>query len=131
MPRYFAQIENNRVKQVIVADDVEFCIRTFGGEWAETFPDDPDKNYAGINHIYDPESKNFHIPKPHNGWSMDKKKRWHPPIGKERPEYIGKFAPIWNDKTLDWDYLDNKTGKLRKVALVLKDIRDSKVDPDN
>lgn len=131
MERYFAQIENGVVKQVIVADSLLFCIQTFGGEWVETFRDDPNKNYAGKGHIYHSDDKNFSIPKPHEGWSLDNKKRWQPPAGKSRPEFLGKFAPVWNDQTLDWDYLDSKTGKKRKVALILKDIRDGKVNPND
>lgn len=131
MPRYFAQIEDGIVKQVIVADTILFCIQTFGGEWVETFPDDANKNYAGIGHTYHPEEKNFSIPKPHNGWSLDSKKRWQPPAGKTRPEFLGKFAPKWNDNTLDWDYLDNKTGKVAKVATILKNIRDGKINPND
>ena len=131
MPRYFAQIEDGIVKQVIVADTILFCIQTFGGEWVETFQDDADKNYAGPGHTYHAEDKNFSIPKPHKGWSLDAKKRWQPPAGKIRPEFLGKFAPKWNDDILDWEYLDNKTGKVAKVAKILKDIRDGKVNPND
>lgn len=131
MARHFAQIENNIVQRVIVADTIEWCVKTFGGEWVETFYDDPDHNYAGEGHIYDPEDKKFNIPKPHNGWSLDNKKRWKPPTGKERPVFLGKFAPVWSDDILDWEYLDNKTGKRKKVALILKGIKEGKEDPNN
>ena len=64
---YFAQIINNIVIEVIavnsdIADGAQFCHDLLGGEWVQTFIDDPDKTYAGIGYTYDPATQNFIAP---------------------------------------------------------------------
>ena len=64
---YYAQIVDNIVTEVIVVnDDVsngeQFCHDTFGGDWAQTFMDNPDKTYAGIGYTYDQATDNFIAP---------------------------------------------------------------------
>jgi len=41
-----AKIQNNIVLEVIVADSVEWCIETFGGEWVRTYYNTIGKNFA-------------------------------------------------------------------------------------
>jgi hypothetical protein len=65
---YYAQIVNNIVTEVVVVSDdivdgAQFCTNLFGGEWVQTFMDDPNKNYAGIGYTYDLATDNF-IPPP-------------------------------------------------------------------
>ena len=65
---YCAQIVNDLVTEVIVVNaDVQnceqFCSETLGGEWVETYMNDPDKIYAGIGYTYDAATQNF-IPPP-------------------------------------------------------------------
>lgn len=48
---YYAKIVNNVVEQVIVADAE--VIKSYDGDWVETFMDDPIKSYAGIGHAHD------------------------------------------------------------------------------
>jgi hypothetical protein len=44
---YFAQIQNNEVVRVIVADDIAWCQSRLGGNWIETKIDDQTERYAG------------------------------------------------------------------------------------
>ena len=60
---HFAQIENNKVTQVIVAHSQAWCEETLGGEWVQTsynthgnqHPENRPlhKNYAGIGYSWD------------------------------------------------------------------------------
>ena len=64
---YFAQIVDNIVTDVIVVnasvpDGAQFCHDTFGGEWVQTYMDDPDKTYAGIGYTYNPATQDFIAP---------------------------------------------------------------------
>lgn len=90
---YFAEIKNNIVMRVIVADDINFCIQNLGGQWIETFIDDPVKNYAGIGHTYDIGKDNFIAQKPFNSWVLDPTCKWIPPL----PVPIDTSL-VWNEK---------------------------------
>ena len=64
---YFAQIVNNIVIEVTcvnsdIADGAQFCHDLLGGDWVQTYIDDPNKTYAGINSTYDPATDNFIAP---------------------------------------------------------------------
>ena len=64
---YFAQIDKDIVTEVIaVNDDItdgpQFCHNLLGGVWVQTFIDDPNKTYAGINFTYNPVTKDFIAP---------------------------------------------------------------------
>jgi hypothetical protein len=64
---YYAQIVDNIVTEVVVVSDdiidgVQFCTDLFGGEWVQTFMNDPNKNYAGIGYTYDSATNNFIAP---------------------------------------------------------------------
>jgi len=64
---YFAQIVNNIVTEVIavnaeVTDGAQFCHDLLGGDWVQTYMDNPDKTYAGIGYTYDPATQNFIAP---------------------------------------------------------------------
>lgn len=61
---YFAQVKNNIVRHVIVADQ-EFINKGSVGDpdyWVETFVDIPDTKYAGTGDIYDPDTNTFSSP---------------------------------------------------------------------
>lgn len=63
--QYFAQIdENNVVTHVAVVERafLEANPERYTGTWVETFFDRDDKTYAGIGHIYDPETQDFTAP---------------------------------------------------------------------
>lgn len=64
MPIY-AQIENNVVVNVIVADNIEWINGNLEGQWLETAEDGSIRyNYAGIGHTYDPINDAFIGQKP-------------------------------------------------------------------
>lgn len=97
MPRYFAKInKQDVVETVIVADSLEWCEQNLGGEWKETFIDDPNKNYAGIGHILHRNMDNFSTPKPFDSWVLDDKAKWVPPV--ERTDENTK----WDETSKKW-----------------------------
>jgi hypothetical protein len=64
---YYAKIVDNIVTDVIVVSDditdgAQFCTDLLGGDWVQTFMDNPDKTYAGIGYTYDPATQNFIAP---------------------------------------------------------------------
>ena len=64
---YYAQIVDDIVTEVIVvnddvADGAQFAHDLLGGEWVETFIDDPNKTYAGRGYAYDPITQDFIAP---------------------------------------------------------------------
>ena len=64
---YYAQLVDNIVTEVIVVNDdvpdgCEFCCNLLGGEWVQTYIDDPDKTYAGVGYTYDPATQDFIAP---------------------------------------------------------------------
>jgi hypothetical protein len=64
---YYAQISDDIVVDVIVVNDdiangAQFCTDLLGGEWVQTFMDNPDKTYAGIGYTYDSATQDFIAP---------------------------------------------------------------------
>lgn len=64
---YFAQIVNNIVTNVIllhpnVANGAQYCHDLLGGEWVQTYMDNPDKQFAALGYTYDPATDNFVAP---------------------------------------------------------------------
>ena len=64
---YYAQLVDNTVTEVIavsdgVADGAQFAHNLLGGQWVETFIDDPTKTYAGIGYTYDLATQDFIAP---------------------------------------------------------------------
>jgi len=64
---YYAQIVDNIVTEVIVVNDdvpdgAQFCHDTFGGQWVQTYMNNPAKTYAGIGYTYDPITQDFIAP---------------------------------------------------------------------
>jgi hypothetical protein len=94
--RYFAEIKDNKVIRVIVADNKEWCEQRLGGEWVETFMDK--KNYAGKGYTYNKERDNFIPPKPYDSWVLDKQDKWKAPV--EMPK-DGKLYN-WNEAKTEW-----------------------------
>jgi len=97
MTRYFAEIKNNVVLRIIVADSVDWCIENLGGTWKETFKKDENKNYARIGDTYNEEKKNFISPKPFKSWELDEKCVWQPPVKKPKD-----FLAKWDEDSLTW-----------------------------
>lgn len=98
MASNYAQIENNIVKQVIVADSLQWCVDNLGGEWVDAYYDTEGKNPAGKGHDYVPEKDNFRGPKMFDSWTLGDDCKWHPPVA--RPE-DGKWHD-WNEEKQEW-----------------------------
>jgi hypothetical protein len=62
---YFAQIDENNVVIEVHVVTQEFINENpdrYPGLWVETFRDVPNKTYAGVGYIYDPQTNNFALP---------------------------------------------------------------------
>lgn len=103
----FAQIENNVVTQVIIADQ-EF-IDNLDGTWIETAMDGSIRqNYASIDFIYDPVNDIFIPPQPFPSWTFNKEINfWEAPIAyPETLEGEEVFRYIWKEESQSWE-IDN------------------------
>ena len=99
---HFAKIENDKVVQVIVAEQefidsqpgewIQTSFNTRGGEHPEGRP--LRKNYAGIGYIYDREKDAFIEPQPFSSWILNEETcLWEPPV--PRPEDDQLY--FWNE----------------------------------
>lgn len=104
---HFARIENNIVKEVIVAE--QDFINTITGEYIQTSYNTIGgkhtlggiplrKNYAGIGYTYDRERDAFIPPKPYDSWLLDEDScLWYPPAP------CPTDAPYnWNEEEQRW-----------------------------
>jgi hypothetical protein len=115
---HFAQLENNKVVQVIVVSNqdildenlkeseekgIEFCSNLLGGTWIQTsYNAKIRKNYAGVGYTYDETLDAFVPPKPFASWVLDTEKaQWKAPV--DYPTEEGRFT--WNEITLTWDLI--------------------------
>ena len=116
---HFAQVVNNVVVQVIVAEQDVIDTGLFGdpSSWIQTSyntkanvhygPDgNPDggvalrANYAGIGYIYDNVNDVFYSPQPYPSWSLNTEKWiWDPPVSYP----IDGNYYNWNEATQSWD----------------------------
>lgn len=100
--RYFAELDNqSKVKRVIRADSLEWCVQNLGGQWVETFMDRQDKNGAAIGHTFDSAKQDFIAPKPYASFKLNNRNQWMPP--KAPPKQDGV---VWNEKKQDWDVIN-------------------------
>jgi secreted protein with Ig-like and vWFA domain len=100
---YYAQIVDDLVTDVIVvsddiADGAQFAHDLLGGEWVETFIDDPNKNYAGIGYTYDAVNQNFIAPQPYPSWILDSNDDWQPPV----PQPPAPPRTTWDEQLQKW-----------------------------
>lgn len=124
---HFAKIEDNRVTQVVVADDdkADWLAEALGGTWIQTSYNthggvhyDPAtsgpsadqtkalrKNYAGVSFTYDAERDAFIPPKPFDSWVLDEDTcLWVPPVA--MPEDGNDYE--WNETTTSWDLINGE-----------------------
>ena len=91
----FAQIENNIVTQVIVADQEFIDSGAVWDNWIETYPE----NYAWVGYSYDKELGIFIPPKQFEWWVLNKEKiEWEAPI--PIPDNKNKYN--WDEKSKEW-----------------------------
>lgn len=100
---YYAQIFNDLVTDVIVVSDgvpdgAQFAHDLLGGDWVQTYMDNPNKNYAAIGYTYDPTKDNFIAPQPYPSWTLDSNDQWQPPL----PQPPAPPTTHWNELLQEW-----------------------------
>jgi hypothetical protein len=97
----FAEIENNIVTNVIIANSLEnlpntrtfIAVTNFTGE-------------ASLNDTYDSSNNIFIIPSPYNSWLFNySSKQWEAPIPK--PSDFGDVRYEWNEANTSWIKVDS------------------------
>ena len=106
---HFAKIENNKVTNVIVAE--QDFIDTLDGEWVQTSYNTYGgehklggtpfrKNYGAKGYKYDDTRDAFIPPKPFASWTLNETTcQWDSPIA--HPNDGQKYN--WNEETQQWD----------------------------
>jgi hypothetical protein len=121
---HFAQVKNNIVKQVIVAEQdfinnlsdssdwIQTSYNTKGGVHYDPNTGEPDsgmgfrKNYAGIGYTYDSQRDAFIPPQPYPSWLLNEDTcLWESPIPHPND---GKLY-IWNEDTKTWDLINQNS----------------------
>jgi hypothetical protein len=101
--KYYAQIKNGKVVNMIVADNDDF-VNTLPDkeDWKEATAE-AEIGRAYINGDYDYERQAFLHPKPFSSWHLNETTlEWDPPIEKPTTDDLSKFYD-WNDSTQSWD----------------------------
>lgn len=74
---YFAELQNNEVVRVIVADNIQWCQSRLGGTWlTTTYNASVRKNYAGIGYKYRADIDAFVPPQPVFNYTLNAQARW-------------------------------------------------------
>ena len=100
MSKYFAKInKNNIVKDVVVAESLDWVVSNLKGTWVETFADNPNKPMAGIGFEYIADLDIFREVKPFDSWVLsDNQLFWTAPIPMPKD---GKLYD-WNENQINW-----------------------------
>lgn len=98
IPTYFAKIENNKVTNVIIAD--ESFISAQDGVWVQTYTDGSIRgNYAGIGYNYDQINNVFYPDSPYPSWILNESNwKWESPI----PYPNDGESYYWDEETISW-----------------------------
>jgi hypothetical protein len=97
----FAEIENNIVTNLVIANNLEdlpntrtfIAVTNFTGE-------------ASLNNTYDSSNNIFIIPSPYNSWLFNySTKQWEAPIPK--PSDFGEIKYEWNEDNISWTVDDS------------------------
>ena len=122
---HYAKVINNKVTQVIVAEESFFdsFVDTSPGEWIKTsyntrggvhYEPDSDtpsadqtkalrKNYAGVGFTYDKDKDAFIPPQPYDSWTLNETScQWEAPV----PYPTDGELYTWNEDTQQWDLVD-------------------------
>jgi len=102
---HFAQIENNLVLRVIVAEQDFINSGAVGDSfnWVQTsYNNNFRKQYAGIGYTYDKANDVFISPKPYPSWALDASFDWQPPTA--MPVDDKNYS--WNEETETWDEIE-------------------------
>lgn len=94
-PTYFANIEDGKVKNVIVAE--QSFINTQNGIWVKT---DHNTKFAGVGDTYDSNNNRFVSPQPYPSWTLNNW-IWSPPVPYPQDEQQYK----WNESLVRWELI--------------------------
>jgi len=109
---HFAKVENNKVVDVIVAEQNH--IDTLEGNWIQTsyntFHNTHKENkiplrgnFAGIGYIYDENNDVFYPQQPYTSWTLNTEIwDWESPV----PFPNDHKNYIWNESTTSWDAIE-------------------------
>lgn len=112
---HYAQVENNIVTQVIVADQefidnldgtwIQTSYNTYGGKHYNPETNEEDdgiplrKNYAGYGYIYDATRDAFYEPQPYASWTLNEDTcLWEAPVA--YPDDDNQY--IWDESITNW-----------------------------
>ncbi len=61
---YFAKLLNNISTEVVclsetIENGAEWCAEQYGGQWVQTYDNNPNKTYGNIGYQYDESTQNF------------------------------------------------------------------------
>ena len=114
---HFAEIENNKVKRIVVINDneildgdqesetkgIDFCESLYGHRnWVQTSNDNNFRyNFADIGYTWDSDNEAFYEPQPYSSWNLDENFMWQPPV--EYPSDGNLYN--WNEDTQTWDLI--------------------------
>jgi len=95
----FAKLDkNNKVIEIIIANNKTWCEKNLGGIWIEDL-----QAKAGLNYEYSATLKNFIPPKPYDSWLLDEDTcQWNAPVPMPTD---GKYYS-WNEELGDWEEVD-------------------------
>ena len=94
--KYFAEIENDIVINLVLAEDDSIFV---DGEWVEYCVDGSfRKNTAAIGGTYDRDNDAFILAKPYPSWTLNESTfKWEAPTPKPVDAYYN-----WDEESLSW-----------------------------
>ena len=94
--KYFAEIENDIVVNIVVSEDTDLPGE---GEWVEYCVDGSfRKNPAAIGGTYDRDNDAFVLTKPYPSWTLNSSTfKWEAPTPKPEDAYYN-----WDEDSLSW-----------------------------
>lgn len=121
MDKYFANINNNQVGNVIIASD-EF-ISGLPGFWLEC-GGNSNRRLCSVNWNYSNITDDFYPPQPYPSWTLDNNYEWQPPIPypPAKDQYDDNYYD-WDEDKLQWvlhtpiDYTAYRTGMFLEIGL--------------
>ena len=103
--RYFAKVVDDKVVNVIVADQdfMDNMVDTSPGTWIETFKDGSKrKNFASKGGNYDMKADAFYAKKSFDSWKLNTTTyQWESPVA--YPSDGDSVGYLWNEETTSWD----------------------------
>lgn len=98
--QYFAQLDDNNIVIDVRVTTEQFMVENperYPGVWVETFIDEPNKTYAGLDYEYLESEQDFRPQQPYPSWTWVNK-TWQPPT--PMPSTGGPYR--WSEEDLEW-----------------------------